>query len=81
LKACTRKTFTVFDSTDFGVFTNTIIVWKFHETCNKFASLYVKNLSLGPPEPVEVKAMRMNTSFTANNGQDEILHGVAAAKP
>lgn len=47
--------------------------------CNKFASLYMKNLSLGPPEPVEMTAMRIITPFTARNGQDEILHGAVAA--
>jgi len=39
----------------------------------------MKNLSLVPPEPVEITAMRRNTPFTARNGQDEILHGAAAA--
>ena len=39
----------------------------------------MKNASLCPPEPVEVTAMRINTSFTATNGQDN--HGAAATTP
>jgi hypothetical protein len=41
--------------------------------------IYEKSVA-GPPEHVEGKVMRMNTSFTATNGQNEILQRAAAAK-